>query len=58
MHKVYRDGGNRVKFTRSPVDRHVTARTWDENDRRWTGYTVIGPAEVRDLVRWLRGDSD
>jgi hypothetical protein len=58
MHKVYRDGGNRVKFTRSPVDGHVTARTWDVDDQRWAGYTVIGPAEVRDLIRWLNREDD
>lgn len=58
MHKTYRDGGNRVKFTRSPVDGHVTVRTWDGRDQRWAGYTIIGPAEVRDLIRWLNGEED
>lgn len=58
IHKEYRDGGNRVKFTRSAVDGHITVRTMDEDDQRWTGYTVIGPAEVRDLVRWLNREDD
>lgn len=58
MHKEYVDGGNRVKFTRSVVDGHATVRTWDVDTKRWTGYTVIGPAEVRELVRWLNREED
>lgn len=53
MHKVFRDGGNRVKFTRSPVDGHITVRTWDEAQQQWAGYTVMGPAEVKSLARWM-----
>lgn len=58
MHREYIDCGNRVKFTRSAIDGHVTVRTWDERDQRWAGYTVIGPAEVRDLVRWLNREDE
>jgi hypothetical protein len=52
MHKEYVDGGNRVKFTRSAVDGHITVRTWDADKQAWTGYTVMGPAEVRDFAWW------
>jgi hypothetical protein len=58
IHREYVDGGNRVKFTRSAVDGHITVRTWDEQDQRWSGYTVIGPAEVRDLIRWINLGED
>lgn len=53
MHREYIDDGNRVKFTRSTVDGHVVVRTWDVDTQRWSGYTAIGPAEVRDLAWWL-----
>ena len=53
IHKEYRDGGNRVKFTRSPIDGHLTVRTWDATLNRWTGYTIIGPAEAKSLASWM-----
>jgi hypothetical protein len=52
MHKEYVNGGNRDKFTRSAVDGHITVRTWDVDTQRWAGYTVMGPAEVRDFAWW------
>lgn len=59
IHKEYRDGGNRVKFTRSPIDGHITVRTWDVDLGRWTGYTIMGPAEVRAFAWWaLYGEDD
>ena len=59
IHKEYRDVGNRGKFTRSPIDGHITVRTWDVDLGRWTGYTVMGPAEVRAFAWWaLYGEDD
>lgn len=59
IHKEYVDGGNRVKFTRSAVDGHITVRTWDKSLGRWTGYTVMGPAEVKAFAWWaIYGEDD
>ena len=58
MHREYRDGGSRVKFTRSPVDGHVTVRTWDDKLGQWAGYTIMGPAEVRQFANWVMYGED
>jgi hypothetical protein len=53
--KVFTEGRNAFKVSRFSQDGHVTVRT-REGSEFWTGYTTLSPAEVRDLIAFLKGE--
>lgn len=52
--KVFTDGENSIKVSVFSEDGHATFRT-READEFWSGYTTLGPAEVRQLIELLEG---